>query len=169
MLRIVLALLVCGCATTATIVTQRGTLEATINGSDADSLLVTNDVGVKRRVLREDILEVDHPGNVIATIFGITGAVFAAETAGLALSATCTSTGGGPGPAPCIAAGSLSAASLVLFAVGLYTWVTSRNAVFNPLPASDGEMSKFPFAFPRGGTDVAPPQIPVDVPPPPGL
>jgi hypothetical protein len=168
-LRIALAVLLCSCATTATLVTQQGTLEATINGSDADSLLVTNDVGVKRRILREDILEVDHPGNVIATVFGIAAGVLAAETAGLALSANCTSSGGGSGPGPCVAAGSVGVASIALFAVGLYTWVTSRNAVFNPPPASDGEMSKYPFAFPRGGTDVAPPQTPVDVPPPPSL
>jgi hypothetical protein len=163
----------CGCAATATVMTKRGSLEATVNGGDAESLVVTNEVGLERRVPREEIVDIDHPGNVLATVFGVSAAVLGLDVGVLAASGTCSGPviGRGLGIGPCVAAGSLAALSVGFFALGLWQWVTSRNAVMNPLPASDGDIATIPFAFPPG--EQPPPElVPVPGPPPlppPGL
>jgi hypothetical protein len=169
-LRVAALLALCSCATTATVTTAHGTTEATILGGDDDALLVMNEAGSKRRVPREDVREIDHPGNVLATVFGIGAALFASYTVGFAASGFCGSgsSSGGAGILPCAVMASLTVGSLGLFAVGLWSWISSRNAVFNPPPASEGPVSKYPLAFP---TENMPPPLPAGpVPlPPPGL
>jgi hypothetical protein len=169
-LRVAALLVLCGCATTATVTTSRGTIEATILGGDDDALLVMNEAGSKRRVPREDVREIDHPGNVLATIFGISSGLFGAYTVGFAASGFCGggSSGGGAGVLPCALMGSLTVASLALFTAGLYSWISSRNAVFNPPPASEGPVSKYPLAFPTENIPAPLPAGPLP-PPPPGL
>jgi hypothetical protein len=162
-----------GCAATATLTTTRGTAEATILGGDEDALLVMNEAGAKRRVPREEVVEIDHPGNVLAIIFGIAGGLFAAEEISFAASGFCGTgpSGSGTGILPCALVSSLAIVSLGLFGYGLYAWISSRNAVFNPPPASDGPVSKYPLAFPDRDVPMPLPQgppVPL-VPPPPGL
>jgi hypothetical protein len=57
------------CSTTATISTVRGSsYEATIDGSSAEALRLQNRDGQRFVVPREDVVDVDHPGNVLMTI-----------------------------------------------------------------------------------------------------
>jgi hypothetical protein len=166
LLLLLLLLGVSGCAATATIVTPQGTFEAAIHGGDEESLVVTNDAGLKRRVRREDVMEIDHPGNVLATVFGIAGGVFTLELGVFAGTGLCGTSPSGSGVAPCIAVGSLAMASLTLFAVGLWQWVSSRNAVFNPPAPSEGDITKVPFIRSRP-VPPAPEDGPAPLPPPP--
>ncbi len=151
------------CATTATLYTPGAPVEATLNGGDDETMLVTTESGLKRRVRREDVREIDHPGNVLATVFGVGGGVLALESIVLTATSACRSTTTGPGPALCIGLGGVSAALFGVMAVGLWTWITSKNAVLNPPPASDGDLSKVPFLkFPGA----EPPREPLLLPPP---
>ena len=59
----------------------------------------------------------------------------------------------------------------VAHAVAMLKLVARLNAVFNPPPASDGPVSKYPLAFPDRDVPMPLPQgppVPL-VPPPPGL
>jgi hypothetical protein len=165
-LRLLALLVLCSC--TATLTTTRGTVEATIVGGDDESLLVINEAGAKKRVPRDQVQDIDHPGNVLATIFGPAGALFAIETIAFALGPCRTDiTGGGTGPSFCVFAGGLSAISLGLFAWGLYSWITSRTAVTHGLPADEGPMTRYPLAFP--GEEPTAPLAPPPLVPPPSL
>lgn len=165
--RLLAVIALCSCASTATLTTTRGTTEATILGGDDESLAVMNEAGAKKRVPRDQVVDIDHPGNVLAVIFGPAGVLFGIETVAFAVGGPCSRdvTGGGTGPSFCVFAGGLSAVSLGLAAWGLYTWISSRNAVTNPLPAGEGPVSKYPLAFPREEptAPLAPPSL---VPPP---
>ena len=70
--RIVAGLVLCafaGCSTTATISRTDGlAFEAEILSSDANSLRVHDDYGHELLVPREDVADIDHPGNVLLTI-----------------------------------------------------------------------------------------------------
>ena len=58
-----------GCSTTATISRTNGpAFEAEILGSDANSLRVRDDYGREFAVAREEVADIDHPGNVLSTI-----------------------------------------------------------------------------------------------------
>jgi hypothetical protein len=166
--RLLALILLCSCASTATLTTTRGTVEATILGGDDESLLVINEAGAKKRVPRDQVQDIDHPGNVVATIFGPAGALFGIETIAFAIGPCRTDLpGGGTGPSFCVIAGGIAAVSLGLAAWGLYTWITSRNAVTHGLPADEGPMSKYPLAFP--GAEPAAPLPPPPLVPPPSL
>jgi hypothetical protein len=57
------------CSTTATISRRHGpAYEAEIVGSDADTLRLENGDGQALLVPREDVVDIDHPGNVLMTI-----------------------------------------------------------------------------------------------------
>jgi len=58
-----------GCSTTATISRTNGPeYEAEILGSNANALRVRDDYGRELRVPREEVADIDHPGNVLYTI-----------------------------------------------------------------------------------------------------
>jgi hypothetical protein len=168
---VALALVLEGCVATATVTTRAGSVEAVINGGDDESLAVTNEVGARRRIRRDDIVDIDHPGNVLATAFGISTVLLAFDTVILATGPVCHGGATGSGAGPCIAIGSMAAASVGLFALGMYQWITSRNAVLGP-PPPDVDMTKVPFAFTRQREPpplppLPPPEAAPPVPPPP--
>ena len=80
------AISLAGCSTTATIHRVNGpAYEATILRSDPTSLEIQGDDGRPYRVPREQVSDIDHPGNVLATVgavlMGIAGlTAYAAET-----------------------------------------------------------------------------------------
>lgn len=66
------ALLTSACSTTATISRNRGpAYEAKITRSEPDALYVLGDDGREYRVPAEEVREIDHPGNVLALLGGI--------------------------------------------------------------------------------------------------
>ena len=68
------ALLLCGCSTTATISrTNGGSLEAKIQRSTANTLVVQTDSGSEARISRSEITDIDHPGNATAVVGGLLG------------------------------------------------------------------------------------------------
>ena len=77
------------CSTSATLVLTNGPpLEATIEGSDTSSIVLTEVGGGPLSLQQKDVAEIDHPGNVAALIalpflafgIGILAGVRAAET-----------------------------------------------------------------------------------------
>jgi hypothetical protein len=67
-----LALAAIGCSTTATVVRRDGTeLEGTINGGTPTGVVVTTEDGQGAHIPRDDIREIDHPGNVHAIAGGL--------------------------------------------------------------------------------------------------
>jgi hypothetical protein len=86
------AISLAGCSTTATIHRVSGpAYEAKILQSDATSLDVQGDDGRPYRVPREQVSDIDHPGNVLATV----GAALLGF-AGLISYVAATENGGGP-------------------------------------------------------------------------
>ena len=57
-----------GCGTTATIETRSYTYEGEIIGRDPRSVIIVDERGKRVAVDRDDIKDIDHPGNVAATI-----------------------------------------------------------------------------------------------------
>lgn len=75
--RLTLAFLtgLCGCSTAANIhLVAGGRVEARIQSSDPENLFVRAGTGVEVPIPREEISEVDHPGNVVAVIGGVLSA-----------------------------------------------------------------------------------------------
>jgi hypothetical protein len=57
------------CSTTATVVRRDGSeLEGTINGGTPYGVIVTSEDGRAQEIRRDDITEIDHPGNVHAIV-----------------------------------------------------------------------------------------------------
>jgi hypothetical protein len=91
-----LAALITGCGSTATI-TRVGArpIEAKIVGSDARAIFIETD-GVRSPVARDEISDIDHPGNVAATIgtivtgYGIANIALGAENCERGGAAYCT-------------------------------------------------------------------------------
>ncbi|MBL8923603.1 MAG: hypothetical protein JNJ54_32410 [Myxococcaceae bacterium] len=159
---------VSGCAATATITTRDGRqTEAFITGGDQRHLLLQSQYGVDTVVKRADIGDIDHPGNVLAVVGGILGGSGALDL--VVLGSMCAS--GASGSSSCGlllgTMGGMTAVGAGLFVWGLWTWLTSKNAVTNsltspPLPESltaDG-------AAPE---PTAPPPLPLVPTPAPGL
>jgi hypothetical protein len=60
------------CSTTATIYRSNGMMmEGTIEGGSPDAIVFTPKLGPRQEVPRNDIVEIDHPGNVHALLGGI--------------------------------------------------------------------------------------------------
>lgn len=79
------------CSTTATLLHQDGHMtEARIERSDSDTLYILDDNGQETAVSRADIVDIDHPGNVvaIAMIPGFLSSLAVAIPSGLVLSAS---------------------------------------------------------------------------------
>ncbi len=122
---LVLAPLVTGCGTTATISRSNvRPVEAKIVGSDPKSLYIevpgTYDT---RSIGRSDITDIDHPGNVAAVIGGI---VTGYGIANIAIGASDCRRGGA---AYCTGVFLPAAVGAPIFVWGLVTWMTSTGAV----------------------------------------
>jgi hypothetical protein len=66
-----------GCSTTATITRSYGpSYEAEITGSDARFLRVRDGNGYEFAIPREEVADIDHPGNVLFTIGAVTVAIY---------------------------------------------------------------------------------------------
>jgi hypothetical protein len=131
-MRVVAPLIVClcSCANTSTIRTDRLTLEGRIVGGDRDALFVRNEAGYDATVNRAEVQDIDHPGNVHAVV----GAILAAS-GGINLgtfAGFCRGFGNGCQPFV-ITAGGMIAAGAGMFIWGLWTWLTSKNAVEPPV------------------------------------
>jgi hypothetical protein len=127
--------LLCGCTTTATFLTRdTGLLEARIVGGDRTNLLVQTESGAERVLARADVVDIDHPGNVVALIGGIIAGSGAVNLGTFAL--TCSSGFGSTGSqcAPIyVVLGSMVAAGAGMLTWGLWTWLTSRGLVTSTL------------------------------------
>ncbi|MCU0698234.1 MAG: hypothetical protein MUC96_17145 [Myxococcaceae bacterium] len=119
-----------GCSTTATFLTRsRGNVEARIVGGDRQRLLLQSESGAELVVDRTDVVDIDHPGNVVAllggivTFSGMTNLGVTAVSCRSALSNRneCTASIGLMSSFLAVGAGMLT--------WGLWTWLTSRSLV----------------------------------------
>jgi hypothetical protein len=127
--------LLCGCTTTATFLTRdTGLREARIVGEDRTSLLVQTESGAERVLARADVVDIDHPGNVVALVGGIIAGSGALNLATVSLSCA---PGLGSTGSQCGfisgAMGSMVATGAGMLTWGLWTWLTSRGLVTSTL------------------------------------
>ncbi len=157
---LLIAVLPLGCATTATIVTRDGRrTEAWLAGGDHDQLLLRNEYGAESTVRREDVRDIDYPGNVHAVAGGVTAGLMGVELAvfgalcgnGSFSTASC--------PLQLTLFGTIGTAGLAMFAWGLWTWMNATSMVRETL---DGP--PLPVRAPVG--EPAPPPPPPLVPVP---
>ena len=128
--RALVALLLTGCSTTATIHRQAGpAYEATIVDSDRDSLYVLGDDGREYVVPAEQVRDVDHPGNVLVVVGGITLGV-----AGLTAIAMSNNDRGSSSSTDWAVPALYGAIGLGLLVPGLTTWARSTGAATNVMP-----------------------------------
>ena len=120
-----LATISMGCGTTATIYRSDELIfEGTIEGGSRDRILVTSKDGMRKEISREEIVDIDHPGNVHALIGGI---VLAYGIGNIAVGMEeCQSSGDG---AYCVGIFTPAAIGTGLLAWGLATWTGSRGSV----------------------------------------
>ncbi len=115
--------LITGCGHTATITRANAPdLEGEIQASDSQSIYVKTEGGTTMSVSRDMITDIDHPGNVAATIGGIVtgyGIVNIAVGAG-----DCDRYGG----AYCTGVFLPAAIGAPIMAYGLYRWIHSTDA-----------------------------------------
>jgi hypothetical protein len=164
-----LVLLVSGCSTTATVITRDGKREETrIVGGDREVLLLQNDYGVEKVVRRTEVKDIDHPGNVVATIGGIIGGSYGLS---LAFVGSLCATSGSSRNSTCLPllgmTGAMTALGAVMFVWGLWTWLGSKNAVSDSVstpPVPTPPVTPLPPP-----TNVAPPPTTPTAPPLPTL
>lgn len=161
-----LLVLATGCGTTATVITRDGKRDETrIVGGDRDVLLLQNDYGVEKIVRRTEVKDIDHPGNVIATLGGLIGGSYGLSL--IAVGVICGSSGSSRNSVCPLMYGVLGAATALgagMFVWGMWTWLTSKNAVSDSLSNPPVPMPVTPLPPP---TNVAPP--PLSTPPLPAL
>jgi len=128
------------CVSTATITRRSGpTLEACIDRSDQDKVYVSATDGKHYAVDRSDIVEVDHPGNVLMTT-GLVISSFALLMLVSGIVAVKTANPQGSGEDSLVGAvaiwmGSMTAAvSLPLAGFGAFQWIESRYALVPQIP-----------------------------------
>lgn len=131
-----------GCSTTATIVTTDGRrTEATLAGGDRDRLLLRTEYGVESTVRRDQVKDIDYPGNVHALVGGLTAGMMGIE---LAIFGAMCGSRAFPQSACTFQLslfGAVGAAGLALFSWGLWTWLNATSMVRDsldapPLPAA---------------------------------
>lgn len=139
---VVLFVVAASCSTTATVLTRdRRTTEASIIGGDRDVLLLRNPYGLESIVRRREVMDIDHPGNVMALLGGLV-----LGSAGMnlgVLGSLCASGSSVSNCTPIFATmGTMAAAGAGMFIWGLWVWLTSKNAVADstenppvPMPA----------------------------------
>ncbi len=131
---VVLLSLLCGCSTTATISRINGKqLEAEIQYSEGDNLVVQTSSGHKLRIPRSEVSDIDHPGNVTAVLGAVLSAYGMVNIA--AGASTCDAVGG----AFCVGMIAPAAIGVPMLVWGFMTWGKSTDAEKNlrpPEPAS---------------------------------
>lgn len=166
---LLLALTVSACANTATIVTRDGRrTEALIAGGDRDHLLLQSPYGVESAVRRAEVRDIDHPGNVLATVGGVLAGSTGLDL--VVLGAMCSSGRTSSSGCPMLLGmmGGMAAVGTGLFVWGLWTWLTSKNAVTDSLASpSLPESLTLPAAAPQ--PPAAAPPLPLTPAPVPGL
>lgn len=73
--------LLAGCGNSATIQARFGSIEGRIVAGDKENVYVEQASGLTRTIPKSDIVDVDHPGNVAATIGGVVTAYGVANIA----------------------------------------------------------------------------------------
>jgi hypothetical protein len=121
-------LLLNGCGTSAVITTRSGTpYDAKIGGGDSDAIYVKGPRGPER-VSRSEIVDIDHPGNVAATIGGI---VTAYGVANIAVGAPLC---GDQGPAFCVGVFTPALIGVAVMGWGLSVYDASVTAASGDAP-----------------------------------
>jgi len=143
-------LLATACSTTATIHRNRGpAFEATVTRSEPDALYVRADDGREYRVPAGEVRDVDHPGNVLALLGGISlgaAALVAAAPTGDGVDRDQQQQG------KLFAAGVYGVLGLALFVPGLAIWLRSHDAASSLRPAA-GELP--PETYPADALPLA--------------
>jgi len=115
-----------GCGTSATITRNDGTLlEGWIQGGTQDSIIVEPRSGRRQEILRSEISDIDHPGNVHVLVGGIVfayGGILAGTTA-----EHCTETG--DNLSGCVLGFVPVLAGAGILTWGLVTWLGSKETV----------------------------------------
>ncbi|HVR21034.1 MAG TPA: hypothetical protein VMS65_15085 [Polyangiaceae bacterium] len=154
-----------GCGTTATITRNDGTpVEGWILGGTQESVVVDSRAGKRTEIPRNQIADIDHPGNVHAIVGG---SVLAYGGIVIASSFPDCRRSSEPG----LTCGSALVPALIgagIFAWGFVTWLGSKDAVddrsFRPLHSEKPPPRKPPPTAPLADETPAPPALP---PPPP--
>jgi len=145
-------LLATACSNTATIHRNRGpAYEAKITRSEPGALYVLGDDGREYRVPADEVRDIDHPGNVLAVLGGVS-----LGFAGLALALPSRDENrfedGAGGNARATVAFTYAALGLGLLVPGLAIWLRSRGAAANLQPAT-GDLP--PDAWPAAARPLA--------------
>lgn len=157
---LVLCVSVVGCAKTATITTNHGEYEAEILRSDHQAIYVMeNDATEERMIMREDIRDIDHPGNVGLIVFGVhsvASASLAVALIGAGVSSGCNDSDQRSGvivSGLCgisTMMGSMAAIAALGSAVGaLVSYLTWSESVDNAEAPEDAELSIVPIVAPH--------------------
>ncbi len=150
-----LALTLCHCGSTATISRHTAPdLEARIVGGDARYLVVRDAAGQTFKLPREDVADIDHPGNAVAVgslpVWGI-GALYLAMAP---LGDLNTLSGGPSARDPLYAAGVVSLVIAALMTgVGVFEWQRSRTAAS---PETGWPSPSAPASLPDAPTSAVP-------------
>jgi hypothetical protein len=115
--------LLTGCGTSATITQRFGSIDATIVGGDRENIYVETPGGLNQSIPKADIVDVDHPGNVAATIGGVVTAY------GVANIAVGMPQCDREGPAFCMGVFLPAAIGVSLITYGVGTYVGSTTAM----------------------------------------
>ncbi|MDX2013161.1 MAG: hypothetical protein SFW67_23400 [Myxococcaceae bacterium] len=123
-----------GCTTTATFLTRsRGNVEARIVGGDRQRLLLQSEAGAELIVDRADVVDIDHPGNVVALLGGIVTFSGLTNVAVGALSCRSSFQSGSDCGFIIGMMSSVLALGAGMLTWGLWAWLTSRNLVLSTL------------------------------------
>lgn len=131
--RTLISLLLTSCTTSATFTfrTERP-LEATIVGGDNNLLLVRTESGYEQTVERGEVVDIDHPGNVVALV----GAILTGSgVAGMVVTiSTCANSFASSSCAVnAVTQGGTLGAGAAMLTWGLWAWLSSRNLVTSTL------------------------------------
>ena len=145
-LTLALCLWLSGCSTAATLSLNSGVeVEARIRGADQDNLIVMTKDGSEVAIPREEISEIDHPGNVAAVIGGL---MTANVTQSVVRNQGFTCGESEQPEATCLGVGIHAAIGAYLLLWGLVTWVDSTRAAASPVSQGSGEVqAPLPSAF----------------------
>ncbi|HEX6767314.1 MAG TPA: hypothetical protein VF103_17570, partial [Polyangiaceae bacterium] len=156
-----LAALAAGCSTTATITRSDGMMmEGRIEGGTPDGIIVQPRLGPETEVPRSSIIDIDHPGNVHATVGGITlgfGIWYL-----IAVSSECQSPASSR-TACYLGASAPAVTGAALLAWGLAVWSGSSSAADD---LTMKHLPRTPQPLPPPSA-VPPPEPPLAPPPPP--
>jgi hypothetical protein len=155
-LRLTLVLLtgLCGCSTAAKLsLIEGGQVEARIQRSDPDNLVVETETGAEVPIPRSEVSDIDHPGNVVAVIGGVLTAY--GVNVIVAKVGTCGEQKM-PGAA-CVGTFWPAAVGASMLTWGLVTWVRSTRATDKSVSHDSGKVplppspSAFEFSRTPGG------------------